>query len=74
MCREIVIDGILIETIGQLTAAIGRAPVFCDDSPPGQTDSHCLCHVDSNATAAAVGRSVSWDDDWSCEEWVKKEG
>lgn len=65
MCVEILFDGQVLHSLGEVRAALGQEPVYhpdagCDASTAGEM---CLCCVDLPATAALVNRVPDWDED-----------
>lgn len=70
MCVEVIIDDDFIMSIGQLRDKIGQEPVYAEgmayliDSNPHPNDDECLCPIDLDATAALIGRTCEWKDDW----------
>lgn len=75
MCTEVLVNGCHCEGIGDLRSALGREPIMCPERMEQEmldacgpvTDDECLCHVDHDATAAAMGMAVNRDD---CFLWA----
>ena len=72
MCVTLFYDGQYIDSIGDLHAAIGQPcktiAEFAERSHPLAVD-ECLCWVDMEATAKAIGKTarIGWNDagvDW----------
>lgn len=57
MCKTVLLNGVLIQSYGDLCNAIGAHNVVVsaiDGEPPRLGRSSCLCHVDIPATAALI--------------------
>lgn len=63
MCVEILIDGKVISSVGELRKKLGREPVFSSDciSDRPFRDEECLCSVDISGTAKMLGVRPEFD-------------
>lgn len=60
MCRDVIIDGTLCGTHGELKAEIGGDPIYQPGITEGEDDD-CLCGIDVDATAKQFGLTVDRD-------------
>lgn len=64
MCIEVIVDGKLVSSIGEMKEVIGCDPPIADEMPEGfiVKDDLCLCCVDLEACANHIGATLDWDD------------
>lgn len=64
MCIEVIVDGKLVSSIGEMKEVIGCDPPIADEMPEGfhLTDDFCLCSIDLEACAHSIGAKIHWDD------------
>ena len=64
MCTEVLIDGKLISTLGEMREALGREPVYVNEADwygPQTDGKFCLCGIKKGETAALLGRVAVQD-------------